>query len=730
MNSITLPSSDTSKLTSLATPPSAPPQEVRYLDSRFALDQLQAFAQRAEPARFAATMAAIFGYDIAPRHHLTLQRTLLTRQFPMPDYVVDADVVIGAYDNAARTIRIHPDIIETAISRPQRSWELVAILMHEFGHHVDNVLRQDIVSAEDGSGPTAPDASGEEGLRYAQRMALTHQPQDIQLAQIATYRAPGTASITLSVDLPHALQQVAASQVSPSSPAFATDAQREGFEAGTGEPGKYTHENIENVLRSLGMAYSERSTIYFGNWMRDYSQLLDPKLVRGENMPRQFPKVFSRKALTEVVDILSIRSFHHLRSKPGLVNVTPARLGVYRPSEHIDNPKVDASAGAIDPATRDPAFEPWVLPGDPLLEVDPDTSMKRYIYRSVETMRHGLETALDQGRTDDGLKTFGSALHILEDFFAHSNFVELSLIKAGHKDVLPWTSKAPCKWELPLVTGSFGSLDVVASMAGIVGDIFFPERSLKFDPTREGHRSEWDKIMLIILGEHENPVFLKTFEDFLVARDKWASWVGSEYVEFFLWFVGLPAQLLLNAFNAMMRGFLRLAGNRIDDYQTIIDNPNTSGSTDPSHSQLSKDHDDHPLHELAGLLAGEAVLQVGQELLSGWSGDEHADPVMTATRFICHPMDSDWQDEIVRRWARDNPERVATSTSPVDLKDIHQHINSISRNALDTLEKQSKEVTGFFFTPSPERDKFFDLLSLGNPLAGITDDLIDYVTRK
>jgi len=356
--------------------------------------------------------------------------------------------------------------------------------------------------------------------------------------------------------------------------------------------------------------------------------------------------------------------------------------------------------------------------------------MKRYIYRSVETMRHGLATALEQGRTDEGLRTFGSALHILEDFFAHSNFIELSLIKAGHKDVLPWTSKAPCKWELPLVTGSFGSLDVVASMAGIVGDIFFPERSLTFEPTREGHRSEWDKIMLIILGEHENPVYLKTFEDFLVARDKWASWVGSEYVEFFLWFVGLPAQLLLNAFNAMMRGFLRLAGNRIDDYQTITDNPNTSGSTDPSHSQLSKDHDDHPLHELAALLAQEAVLRVGKEMLSGWQGDANADPAMVATRLISHPMDSSWQDEIVQRWARKNPERVGTSTSPADLRDIHHHIHSISRNALDTLEKQSKEVASFFFTPSTARDTFFSLLSLGNPLVTITDGIIDYVTRK
>ncbi|MEQ7920687.1 HET-C-related protein [Xanthomonas sp. WHRI 1810A] len=730
MNSITLPSSANSTLTPLLEHPPVTPRDTRCLESRFALDQLRAFAQRAEPARFAATMAAIFGYDIAPRHHLTLQGHLLTQQFPMPGYVVDADVEVAEYDNLDRTIRLHPDIIERALTRPERSWELLSILMHEFGHHVDNVLRQDIVAAQEGNAGAARDSAGEEGLRYAQRMALIHHPDDMQEAQIATYRVPATASITLVIDLPPALQHIVATQANPRSPDIVTDAPREGFEAGTGEPGKFTHENIENVLRSLGMNTAERSTVYFGNWMRDYSQLLDPKLVRAENMPRQLTTVFSRKALTQIVDILSIRSFAHLRSKPGLANVSPERLGVYRPSEHIDNPRVHAIANAIDPTTRDADFEPYVLPGDPLLEVDPDTSMKRYIYRSVETMRHSLATALDQGRTDDGLKTFGSALHILEDFFAHSNFVELSLIKVGYTRVLPWTSKAPCKWELPLVTGSFGSLDVVASMAGVVGDIFFPERSLKFDPTREGQRSEWDKMMLIILGEHENPVYLQTFESFLVARDKWASWQGSEYVEFFLWFVGLPAQMLLNAFNAMMREFLRLAGNRVSEHQTNIEDPNTSGSTDPSHSQLSKDHDDHPLHELSALLAKEAVLQVGKAMIDGWEGDESADPVGVATRFICHAMDSNWQDQIVLNWARENPGQLGISTSAVHLNEVHQHVHRVARKAVDKLAKDSKEVTNFFFTPSDARQTFFSLLSLGNPLASFTGNALDIIQRK
>jgi hypothetical protein len=729
MNSITLPTPDLQSLQPWDYHDINTSPQRRTFESRFALEQLESFANDAQPARFAATMAAIFGYGVPASHYVALQTLLCSGQFPMPRYVLRTDATIADYDNLSRTIGLQPAVLDNVMTAPERSWELLAILLHEFGHHVDNVLRHDIMS-QDGAAPIPADATAEEGSRYAQRMALIHLTDCPPYAEIATCRNADSVSISVSLNMRQALQRIADTQSSQAWTSL-TGGQRESFEAGNGEPGKFTHENIENVLQPLGFRSEERDIIYFGNWMRDYSQLLDPKTVRPEHMPKSFPQVFSRKALTQIVDVLSIRKFGHLRGVPGLVNVTPERLGVYRPSEHIDNPKEASTTQAFDPARRDPNFERPVLPGDAMLEVDPDTSMKRYIYRSVEVMRHGLETGLTQGRTADGLKSFGSALHILEDFFAHSNFIELSLIKAGHRTVLPWTSKAPCKWELPLVTGTFGSIDIVASMAGVVGDIFFPERSLKFDPTRAGHRSEWDKMMLIILSEHHNPEYLETFEQFLIARDKWASWEGSEYVEMFFWFTGTPARALLNAFNAMMRGFLRLAGSRIDDYQTIaVDNPNTSGSTDPTHSQLSKDHDDHPLHELAALLAKEAVHKVAQEMLKGWNGDENADPAAVATRLICHPMDCSWQHGIVSKWADGNPGRVGTSTSSTDLKVIHRSLESVGQSMLDKLEKESTEVVTFFFTPSQDRDLFFNLLASGNPLVNIVNGVVNIVNRK
>ncbi|WP_259642003.1 Het-C domain-containing protein, partial [Pseudomonas syringae group genomosp. 3] len=70
------------------------------------------------------------------------------------------------------------------------------------------------------------------------------------------------------------------------------------FEAGKGDEHTHTHGAIEAVLESAGFRHEEIRAIYFGNWLRDYSQLLDPKIVRAKTMPKSFPDLLSRQALT------------------------------------------------------------------------------------------------------------------------------------------------------------------------------------------------------------------------------------------------------------------------------------------------------------------------------------------------------------------------------------------------------------------------------------------------
>lgn len=471
------------------------------------------------------------------------------------------------------------------------------------------------------------------------------------------------------------------------------------FEAGEGDKTRTTHASIEQVLETAGFRHDEIRAIYYGNWLRDYSQLLDPKIVRATGMPKKFPDLLSREALTKIVDVLALREFPDLmKIDRARFIVTPERLGVYRPTEHIDNPKAVKPQPA-SPKERDADFEDWVLPADPLLQVDPDTSMKRYIQRSVDTMSVEFNKAVQGGpESTDSLRALGSALHILEDFFAHSNFVELSLIKLGHSTVLPWTSAANCRHRLPLVTGMFGGSDVIASLAAPLGKIMFSKENKPFEATQAGARYERDQILLILLDEHPDPRLLQGYETFLAARDTWASLPFSEQVERFYSFLGTPGKIIGSAVGTIMQGMTTWLGNSIDDFQTSLgDDPNTSGSTDPSHSQLAKDHAEHPLHLLAGLLAREAVLEVGHAVLGLWHGKQGVEhPAQVAAKFFTHPMDSTWQDSIVSRWAEENPRMVERAAHKSDLIDGQGRLRNTALSALQTFKAQSTNFLDSF----------------------------------
>ena len=57
-----------------------------------------------------------------------------------------------------------------------------------------------------------------------------------------------------------------------------------------------------------------------------------------------------------------------------------------------------------------------------------------YLGRSIQYVEEEFSKAADGGRTETGLMHFGNGLHTVEDYFAHSNWVEIavgSLIKNG-----------------------------------------------------------------------------------------------------------------------------------------------------------------------------------------------------------------------------------------------------------------------------------------------------------
>ena len=160
-------------------------------------------------------------------------------------------------------------------------------------------------------------------------------------------------------------------------------------------------------------------------------------------------------------------------------------MGVYRPEEHIDNPRDYADnkdARQYDSRLRGPV--------DPReLQIDTRTAMKNYIANeqggwttSTQFIRQSLLRAIQlhrSARNDadiyESLRLLGQALHCLEDLPAHSNWVELALIEMGRRDVFPHVGSNTMlqlggKWIYPLVTGTFGGMDFIHSLLGEAED--------------------------------------------------------------------------------------------------------------------------------------------------------------------------------------------------------------------------------------------------------------------
>jgi hypothetical protein len=75
----------------------------------------------------------------------------------------------------------------------------------------------------------------------------------------------------------------------------------------------------------------------------------------------------------------------------------------------------------------------------------------------------------------EALRCLGQALHTLEDFGAHTNYVELALREMGFTNVFPHTGtqtqlNARGKHVYPLVTGTFGGVDFLHSVLGEATD--------------------------------------------------------------------------------------------------------------------------------------------------------------------------------------------------------------------------------------------------------------------
>ncbi|KAI9876581.1 MAG: hypothetical protein M1830_006181 [Pleopsidium flavum] len=249
----------------------------------------------------------------------------------------------------------------------------------------------------------------------------------------------------------------------------------------------WRHGDIEDTLLTLlisraagGGKFSKLDVkrVYFGNWLRDYSQAVDVGTV----------KYVSAEAIRIILWVLGFLSFGYGTKE---FEVTTDRLGCYRPEEHIDNPKDYADnidARQYDRRLRGPVDERREL------SINPQTGLKNYIASESigittsaglirdlfgRSIQFGRQYARSQNKADlfEALRLLGTGCHCLEDYSAHSNYTELALIELGEREVFPHVGRQT-KINLPgthgpvypLGSGTFGSIDFLHSVMGEFSD--------------------------------------------------------------------------------------------------------------------------------------------------------------------------------------------------------------------------------------------------------------------
>ncbi|KAI8976618.1 heterokaryon incompatibility protein Het-C-domain-containing protein [Trametes punicea] len=437
--------------------------------------------------------------------------------------------------------------------------------------------------------------------------------------------------------------------------------------------------------------------IYFGNWLRDYSQAVD---VAG----------LQKLQLQTIVNLCMVLGFMAHGYATGEFEVTEERLGVYLPTEHIDNPK-----GYPDNARQyHPKLRPPVDPRE--LEVDPRTGMKNYIANENGTwdtskalVRRTLERCIQLGRQAratgakqdlyEAYRLLGQALHTLEDFPAHSNFCELALVSLGHTDVFVHVGEQVRiqarngKWVAPLVTEATDHISQAsvtdlnaeldkARAKSISQSASGPSpadalRSLLFKlPGTDGQEAarEMESVERIRAEpsqpgakrpEDMSPQELHavlwqvlTFRDSVVKKIEMTiekiPGLGpliEKLMDSISVFIYTTLEPFLKPLMKQATAGLMAASGEVIDRQDQYEVFNNPGASDPTHSFLSKDHFNLILNEPAGHLAKLILMYSATLVVKAW--DDTSINVHNVTEDILqclfHPDFHDQHSQIQRQ---------------------------------------------------------------------------------
>ncbi|KAI0116270.1 heterokaryon incompatibility Het-C [Nemania sp. FL0031] len=517
----------------------------------------------------------------------------------------------------------------------------------------------------------------------------------------------------------------------------------------------------------------ERKQIYFGNWLRDFSQVIDTTLL--ENVDESI--------LRAIVSVMGFLEFGFATDE---FDVTRQRLGCYSHVEHIDNP-----AGYVDNAKE--IDERLRGPVDPKeLEFDPKTGMKNYIANSgqgwatsADYIREQLSKSIELGRLKRNSSAkkesyihLGAALHTLEDFSAHSNFIELCLRELGEEQVFPFVGDA-CRIEAPhrlwkhkqvapLVTGTFGMLDIFHSLLGEADDMAILqskgslgelEKKLGYGGMAFEQLYDLIKGAIEIIskgGDGDNPllqqletvglIFNKVKENapdgianpanpsplwqaiepafyFHDRISKWMQESAQESGE-----LGLNEsrsqlgdttnQLIFQFLTVIIESAVKELRNAVKAAKEKVDEEaakstsaavyqDGSSASDPSHSDLSKDHFSNVLNQVAGLVATATTNWTTQQVVRCWDdptidADKTIDSVLTILHHPAFPkkktiIQQHMFDEVKKWWERtstDEKDRLRRQLTRESVQERGHENHELTLKDLITTQRGAAEFPG------------------------------------
>ena len=249
------------------------------ITSDYALNELIDLSAELTEEQFIIFTSAIFGADIPLSAYKDLYNKVQNKEITPPEIVIMPNTIKGAfagYNREDRSIYLHISLVKNAINnKPGSHQKLVIILVEEFGHHIDQLLRETLSSV-------GGDAENDEGAIFAYKLAFTGicNGKEQVYAHVSSDHYTGPLSYN-DEDLKAAAKEYASVEEQEKDD---SDGMFEFFGAGYGntkDPKSFGHRSIELVLRDIG--FDERKDlpyIYFGNWLRDFSQVVDPSIIR------------------------------------------------------------------------------------------------------------------------------------------------------------------------------------------------------------------------------------------------------------------------------------------------------------------------------------------------------------------------------------------------------------------------------------------------------------------